>query len=71
MLADSSPDSVAAPGPVVPDARARALQVVRRTESRLPGELATLAQQAASGDLARILASMSAATAQQLSVEPT
>ena len=68
VLVDSSPESVAAPGPVVPSTRAAALRVVRRTEARLPGELANLAQRSASGALARILASMSAATTQQLSI---
>ncbi len=71
VLVDSSPDSVAAPGPVVPDSRVVALRVVRRTESSLPAEFATLARRSTSGALARILASMSAATAQLLSAEPT
>ena len=50
--------------PTVPAVRARALTAVRRSEQRLLREVRRGCVGAASGDLARVLASMAASTAQ-------
>jgi hypothetical protein len=68
LLADAAAST---PAPVpVPALSGKALDLVRTRELSLQGEFADLARRARSGPLARLLASMSAAVAQQVSVLP-
>lgn len=57
-----------ADAPVVPTARAAALQSLARAEARLQDRLVEAAGRAESGALAQVLASMAAAVAQQRAV---
>lgn len=57
-----------ADAPVVPTARAAALQSLTRAEARLQDRLVEAAGRAESGALAQVLASMAAAVAQQRAV---
>ncbi len=68
LLAESARGAAApaAPADPLPQRPALALEVVRRREAALQSEFAVLAGRADSGPLARLLASMSAATAQHL-----
>lgn len=68
VLAESAPDAVAAPSGEVPERRSLAVSVVRRHEVTLQRQLAEWAGDADSGPLARLFASMSAATAQHLTL---
>jgi len=60
-------DSIPAPAPIA-GGRAAARGELRRSEQRLQKQLAAAAVRAESGTLAKLLASMSAAVAQQLAV---
>lgn len=68
LLADAAPEiASASPAPVTPAARpAAALADVRRSERSLGRDLTRAVERAASGDLARILSSVAASTAQHL-----
>ena len=64
VLAGAGPDAPTPAPPRVPADRARALAAVRRSEQRLLREVRARCVAAASGDLARVLASVAASTAQ-------